>query len=141
MLTGSATTIRNITASIYDAPDSYNIIYVNPPQQTLTIACTWNTATLANFTAAASVNQLIILAEQAYGNSIIVGQPINLLVLQEQVQAAIASVLAPINLTTLQFVVTINGFPVSPTAGTSIIPSDPESYFYISATGATSAQG
>ena len=69
------------------------------------------------------------------------GQPINLLVLQEQVQAAIASVLAPINLTTLQFVVTINGFPVSPTAGTSIIPSDPESYFYISATGATSAQG
>jgi len=139
LLTGSATTARNVTVSIYDAPDTYSVIFVNPPQQIVTCAVLWNT-TLANFTAAAAVNQYIIGATQAYINSIVVGQPINLLVLTEQIQTAVSPVLLPINLTTLQFTITINGTPVSPTAGTSIIPSDPESYFYISPSGATSVQ-
>jgi len=80
------------------------------------------------------------VAVQSYINGITVGQPINLLVLQEVVQTAIASVLDPINLTTLQFVVTINGSVASPTAGTSIIPSEPESSFFVSPTGVTSVQ-
>lgn len=140
LLAGSQTTIRNVNASLFDAPNTYNVVFVNPPQQVVTVAATWNT-TLTNFTAAAQVNQLISGAEQAYINSIIVGQPINLLVLQEQVQTAIADVLAPVNLTKLSFAVTINSIPASPTAGTSIIPSDPESYFFCSPSGATSVQG
>lgn len=140
LLTGSTTTLRNVTATIYDAPDQYQVVYVNPPQQTVLIACTWNT-NLPSYTAASAVNQLIIGAEAAYVNSVVVGQGINLLVLQEQVQSAISSVLNPVNLTTLQFAVTINGVLTPPTAGTSVIPSDPESYMFCSATGATSAQG
>ena len=139
LLTGSATTIRNLVVSIYDAPDTYNVTYVNPPQQTVTVAVVWNT-TLANFTAAAAVNQYIVGAVQAYINGITVGQPINLLLMTQQIQGAIAPVLDPINLTTLTYTVTINSLPVVPTAGTSIISSDPESYFYISPTGATSTQ-
>ena len=142
LLTGSSvSSLRNINASIYDAPDTYNIIFVNPNALVTTLAITWNT-TLANYTAAASLNQLAIPAGLAYVNGITVGQPINLLVLQEQIQAAVASVLAPINLTTLQFVVTIGGFAVSPTAGTSIIPpTDNESYFTMAQTACTSVQG
>jgi hypothetical protein len=141
LLAGSQiSSLRNIAVSIYDAPDTYTIVYVNPPQQTVTVAVTWNT-TLPNFTAGAAVNQYIIGAIQAYINAIVVGQPINLLVLSEQVAAAVSSVLAPVNLTTLQFAVTINGAPTQPTAGTSIIPSDPEGYFLVSLSGATSAQG
>jgi hypothetical protein len=140
LLAGSSVSgTRNIIVSIYDAPNNYTITYVNPPQQVVTIAAIWNT-TLANFTASAAVNQYIINAEIAYVNSLVVGQPINLLVLTEMVQEAIAPVLAAANLTTLQFAVAINGITVGPTAGTSVIPSDPESYFYISPTGATSAQ-
>jgi hypothetical protein len=139
LLTGSTTTIRNVTVSIYDAPDTYTIVYVNPPTQTVTVAVTWNT-TLTNFTAGATVNQLIIIAVQSYINGITVGQPINLLVMQEIIQTAIAAVLAPVNLTTLTFSVTINSFVVTPTAGTSIIPSEPESSFFVSATGVTSVQ-
>jgi hypothetical protein len=139
MLVGSATTVRNQTVSIYDAPDTYTIIYVVPPTQIVTISCVWNT-TLSSFTAAASVNQLGSLAIQAYINSIVVGQPINLLVLQEQFQAAIAPVLLPVNLTTLTFAVSINGTLTPPTAGTSLIPSDPESSFSISAAGVTIVQ-
>lgn len=140
LLTGSATTIRNISVSIFDAPDTYQIVYVNPPQQNVTASVLWNTS-LINFTAGAAVNQYIITATQAYINGITVGQPINLLVLQEQIQAAIASVLAPANLTTLQISISINGLPTPPSAGTSTVPSDPESFMYVSDTGVTSAQG
>lgn len=140
MLTGSTITSRNITVSIYDAPDTYTVVYVNPPQQVVTVAVTWNT-TLANFTASTLVNQYIITAVQGYINSIYVGQPINLMVMTETIQEAISGVLSNVNLTTLEFAVTINGTGVSPTAGTSIIPSDPESYFQVSATGVTSVQG
>lgn len=141
LLTGSSvSSLRNVTVSLYDAPDTYTVVYVNPPQQVVVVAVTWNT-TLANFTASAAVNQYIIGATQAYINSIIVGQPINLLVLQEQIQLAVAPVLAPNNLTTLKFAITINAIPVSPSAGTSIIPIDPEGWAYISPSGATSVQG
>jgi hypothetical protein len=142
LLAGSQiSSLRNIEASIYDVPDTYNIVYVNPPQVTTTVAVTWNTV-LSAFTAGASVDQLIIGATLAYINGIIVGQPINLLVLTELIQAAVTPVLLPINLTTLTFVVTMNSFVVTPTAGTSIIPPpDVESYLFCSATGATSVQG
>ena len=66
---------------------------------------------------------------------------INLLVMTELIQAAVSPVLLPINLTTLTFVVTMNSFVVTPTAGTSIIPPpDVESYLYCSPTGVTSVQ-
>jgi hypothetical protein len=140
LLKGSATTPRNITVSIYDAPDTYSIVYVDPPVQAVTVTATWNT-TLIDYTAAAALNQLGSLAIQSYINGIVVGQPINLLVMQEQFQAAVSSVLLPVNLTTLTFAVTINTVPTSPTAGTSIIPGDPESSFAISAAGAVVVQG
>jgi hypothetical protein len=141
LLVGSSiSSLRNVKVSIFDAPDTYQIVYVNPPQQIVTVAVIWNTTQL-NFTASAAVNQYIIGAVQAYINSIVVGQPINLLVLQDQIQAAVSSVLAPENLTTLKFTVTINSIPVSPTAGTSVIASDPESSFFVSPSGATSVQG
>ena len=141
LLTGSSiNTDRNVTVSIYDVPNEYEVVFVNPPEQVVTVAVTWNT-TLPNFVASAAVNQAIILAVQSYVNGILVGQPINLLVMNEVIQNAVAPVLSPVNLTTLEFVVTIDSEVVEPTAGTWIIPSDPESYFAISATGCTSAQG
>lgn len=139
-LQGSSTSARNVSATIIDGPDSYTITYVNPPEQVVTVAAIWNT-TLPNFTAGSQVNQLAAPALQAYINSIPVGQPINLLEMTNTFQTSVASVLSPINLTTLTFTVTINGVQTSPTAGTSIIPSDPESYFYASASGVTVTQG
>jgi hypothetical protein len=141
LLTGSLVTDRNITVSIFDAPDSYSVVYVNPPQQVVTLAVTWNT-TLPNFVSSAAVNQYIINAVQSYINGIVVGQPINLLVLQEAIQVAIAPVLSAVNLTTLEFAVFYSGVQVYPTAGTFVIPApDSETYLFISPTGATSTQG
>lgn len=130
---------RNVTASLYQAPDTYSLTFINPPQQVVTVSALWNT-TLPSFTAGASVNQAAAPAIQAYINSISVGQPINLLELTAAFQNAVASILPPVNLTTLEFTVTINGVTASPAAGTSAISSDPESYFYCSATGVTVTQ-
>jgi hypothetical protein len=130
---------RNVSVSLFQNPDTYSITFVNPPQQTVTVAATWNT-TLPSFTAGTSVNQLAAPAIQSYINSIYVGQPINLLEMTAVFQNAVASVIAAPNITTLTFSVTINGVTATPTAGTSIIPGDPESYFYCSATGVTVTQ-
>lgn len=137
---GSSTSARNISVTITDYPNNYTLTYVNPPQQVVTLTATWNT-TLANFTSGSQVNQLASQALQSYINSIIVGQPINELEMTNTFQTAVASVLPSDYLTTLTFAVSINGTPTSPSAGTSIIPGDSESYFYVSPSGVTVAQG
>ncbi|AOJ69331.1 hypothetical protein WS83_20425 [Burkholderia sp. MSMB2042] len=131
---------RNVNVSLFQNPNTYNIPFVNPPQQVVTLAVTWNT-TLPNFTAGSSVNQLAAPALQAYINSIFSGQPINLNEMVATFRDAVSSVIDGPNITTLEFSVTINGTPVSPAAGTDIITSDPESYFFCSATGVTVTQG
>jgi hypothetical protein len=131
---------RNVSVSLFQNPDTYSITFVNPPQQIVTVDVTWNT-TLPSFTGGTSVAQLAAPAIQNYINSIFVGQPINELEMTAAFQSAVSSVIAPQNITTLEFAVTINGVPASPTAGTSIIPSDPESAFTCSAAGVTVHQG
>lgn len=131
---------RNVAVSLFQNPNTYSITFVNPPQQVVTVAVTWNT-TLPSFTAGTSVNQLAAPALQSYINSVYVGQPLNLLEMTAVFQDAVSSVIAAANITTLQFAVTINGVSVSPAAGTGIIAGDSESYFSASATAITVAQG
>jgi hypothetical protein len=139
-IVGSQTSSRNVSVTITDSPNQYNITYVNPPQELVTVSCTWNT-NLPNFTAGAQVNQLGSAAIQSYINGIIVGQPINLNAMSSAFETAIASVLAIDNLSALTFIVSINGVVVSPVSGTELVVSDPESYFFIAASGATVVQG
>jgi hypothetical protein len=139
-IVGSNTVARNISVTIIDPPNQYTLTYVNPPQQVVTVSAIWNTR-LTNFTAGAQVNQLAAPAIQNYINSIIVGQPINLLAMENAFQSAVSSVLSIDDLTTLTFTVTINGSVATPEAGTSMILSDPESYFFASDSAVTVVQG
>lgn len=131
---------RDITVSLFQNPNTYTIPFVNPLQQAVTLAVTWNT-TLSNFTAGNSVNQLSTPALQSYLNSLYVGQPINELEMTAVFQTSVASVIDAQNITTLQFTVKINGNSASPSAGTSVIVGDPEGYFYASASSVTVTQG
>jgi hypothetical protein len=139
-IVGSNTTARNVSVSIIDSPNTYTLTYVNPPQQVTTVQAVWNT-NLPNFTAGAQVNQLAAPAVQAYINSIVVGQPINLNAMSAAFSQAISSVLPVGNLSALNFTVNVNGSVVTPEAGTEIIPGDPESYFEASNTAVTVTQG
>ena len=139
-IVGSATSARNITATLINVPDTYNITYVNPPQQVVTVAAVWN-STLVNFTASVQVNQLSVAAMLAYVNNIPVGQPLNIFALNAAFQQSVASVLPTPFLTTLIFTITVNSITVTPEAGTGIILTDSESYFQASTAGITSVQG
>ncbi|VWB06954.1 baseplate J/gp47 family protein [Burkholderia lata] len=139
-IVGSSTTARNVNVTIADAPNTYNVVYVNPPQQTVTVTATWNT-NLPNFTAGAQVNQFAAVAIQNYINGIVVGQPMNLNSMSAAFSNSISSVLSIDNLSALTFAVYVNGVLTSPVAGTELIPGDSESYFECAANGATVVQG
>jgi hypothetical protein len=123
---------RNITVSINDYPDTYNVTFVNPVQQTVTMTVTWN-STATNVVAPAAIAQLAQQPLANYVNSLPVGVPMNQFELQTVFQAAIATAVTPQLLTRLIFQVFINGTLTSPTAGTGIIAGDPEGYFYTTA--------
>lgn len=135
ILSGSTiNSVRNNSVSVLDYPDTYIIPWVSPPLQTVTAAVTWNT-TVSGFVNTAAIQQRASEALAAYVNTILTGQPLNLLDFQDTFRAAVASILAGPLITRLSFAVSINGIGVSPSTGTTIIPGDSESYFWADPTG------
>lgn len=120
--------LRNIQVSINDYPDTYEVIFVNPPQQVVGMTITWNTIS-TNFISPAAISSYAQTPLVAYINNITVGNPLNLLDMQQIFQNAIASVLPAQLLISLTFVVTVNGITTAPESGTMIIVGDPESYW------------
>ena len=131
---------RNITATVVDFPDSYSMLFVNPPQQTVTMSVTWNT-TMVNAVSNSTISQLAAPALISYVNTLTVGQPMNLFQIQQTFANAVAESLNPEFLTRMLFSVYINNVLTAPESGTGIIAGDPESYFYASASAITIAQG
>ncbi len=117
---------RNEAVSINDYPDIYVIPFVNPPQQTVTVAATWSTDS-PNFVSSASVAQATAPAIAAYINAIIVGRPMSILEMESTFLAAVAPVLDPSLVSNLTFAVSINGVATAPVG--KLVFGDPESYF------------
>lgn len=132
--------LRNVTVSINDYPDSYDIVFVNPPVQTVEVGLTWNTIS-PNFVSAAAVAQAGTPAIVSYINSIFVGQPINLFELEDAFQNAIVSIVPISLLSKMVFTVSINGVPTSAAPNSLLVYGDPESYFATNAALVTITQG
>ena len=131
---------RNIVVSINDFPDTYTVQFVNPPQQSVQIAVTWNTIA-SNFVSASAIEQAASPALVDYINQITVGLPINLFELQATFQQAVATILPAPLLTRMVFSVSIDNVATSPDSGTGIIAGDPESFFLTDSTQITITQG
>ena len=132
--------LRNIAVNVYDYPDTYSITFVNPPEQTVAIAITWNT-TYPYLVSPQAMTQAAQPAIASYVNAIPVGQPMNLFELQAVFQAATASLVPTALLTRMVFVVSVNTVTIDPESGTGIIAGDPESYFFIQQSSITVTQG
>jgi hypothetical protein len=132
--------LRNIAVSVLDYPDSYPITFVNPPQQVVSVTVTWNTSS-PNIVSNDAVAQLVTPALVNYINSVVVGQPLNLLLMEDAFQAASLSLIPASLLTVLEFSVEIDGNSVSPDMGTKIIVGDPESYFFSDSSQITVVRG
>jgi hypothetical protein len=132
--------LRNISVSITDYPDTYNITFVNPPVQTVGLTVTWNTIS-TNLVSSDAVASLAAPALSDYINAITVGNPINVYELQKAFQVAIVSILPAEFISKINTVVSINGVDVSPIMGTLLIYGDPQSYFSTSPALITVVQG
>ena len=131
---------RNISVSINDYPDSYNIPFVSPPQQTVAVTLTWNTNE-PNFVSQNAVAQTSAPALAAYINGITVGQPINVFQMEDVFKTSVASIIDPNFITRMVFAVSINGVLTAVTSGTNVVPGDPESYFFTTSSAITVTQG
>ena len=132
--------LRNLSVSINDYPDTYNIIYVNPPAQTVSMTVTWNTIS-TNLINPSSVASLAAPSIATYINAISVGQPINIFDLQEAFQLAVASILPSNQISKITPSIFINGVSTAPVSGTFLVYGDPESYFVTNVSLITITQG
>ena len=140
-LVGAATAGSTETVAINDFPDTYEIVFVIPAQDSVGVVCTWQTVATANFVSPAIVTALVQPAIVAYINSIAVGQPISLLILRDAFITAVAGSIPESAISVLDFVVTINGTVVGPPAGGELISGDPESFFFTAASNVAVVQG
>lgn len=128
-LVGSTTTIRNVTVSINDFPDTYQVVSVNPPQEVVTMTIGYR-STSPNYVDPTTIAQLVQAAEVAYVNGLTVGQPMNLLQMKDAFLAPLPSSIPQSSISILNFSVYINGVLTAPATGTGIISGDSESYFF-----------
>lgn len=131
---------RNQVVSIDDYPDSYDVVFVVPPLQTVSIVLVWNTSS-TNVISSMAISQISIPVIASYINSIPVGLPINVFELQNAFELAIADIIPTSLLTRMDFTVSINGAVTPPNVGTGVINGDPESYFYILESDITVSRG
>lgn len=136
----SENTVINQVVSINDSPDTYNIPFVVPPLQTVSVGLTWNT-TATNYISDAAVAALGSPAIVSYINSITVGAPINIFELQSVFQVAVANVIPTPQLSKMVFSIEINGVSISPADGTGLVQGDSESYFFTSSTNVAILRG
>lgn len=121
---------RNISVSLFDAPDTYVVPFVNPPAQTVSLQLSWGSIS-PNFISASAFAQYGVPAVVNYVNSIAVGQPLNLLALNQALTAAVVNLFGgdASLISELAWTISINGVETSPTGDTSLVYGDPESYF------------
>lgn len=129
------------TIAINDSPDTYEIVFVVPAQQSVGMTVTWNTISTASFVSDAVVVALVQPAIVAYVNGITVGGQMSLLQLQDVFIAAVAGSIPEAAISKLQFVVTIDGSVVNPPSGGVLISGDPESFFFASTADISVVQG
>ena len=141
LLVGSAvSSSRNVTASVSDYPDTYPVVYVTPPAQTVTLTATWNTS-LASFSGGDTFQALAAPVLAQYVANLPIGAPINELEMTYIFQQAVAAQIDPNLITRLVFSVYINGTLTAPASGYASVFGDPEGYFTCSSTGVTVTQG
>lgn len=133
---------RDVTVGLNDYPNTYSVLYVQAPVQTITMTITWNT-TLSGFTGGSAFAALAQPPLVAYINSLAPGQVINVLEMNELFQEAVEGVLDSSLLTRLVFAVYINSTLTPPTSGTYAVVGDAESSCFtaLDGSGITVAQG
>lgn len=116
------------TITLDDFPDIYNVSFIVPTSQTVSVILTWNT-TGNNFIDPASVSVLAVPAIVDYINGVYVGQPVNVYQLQTLFQTAVSSILNVEQISLIKIYVAIDGAVVEPDPNTGLVSGDYYKYF------------
>ena len=128
------------TITIYDAPNTYTIVFCIPLTQLIGVAIVWNTPDTA-IASQETFSALAIPAVISYINTLTTGQPINLLAMQYAVLVAIYGTIPPDDVSRFDITITIDGTVVAPPTGSFLIATDALSYPYTAAANVTATLG
>ena len=131
---------RNTVVTINSPPDQYQIPYIIPPQQSLSLSITWATTVLTAISDAV-IAQYASQSIANYINAIGPGTPVNFYEIQSIFQTAIVDIVPTETLITILIEAEIDGTPVSPAPSEYVIYGDPQGYFYCALSDISYTQG
>ena len=131
---------RNVTVTVYDPPDSYDVVYVIPVQQSTQIEVTWNTSS-STLIDNAAVASLATPDLQDYINTLGPGQYINFYEMQYLFQEAVVDLIPTPLITHIEFTVTVNGQILTPAINTGVVVGDINGYYYATSADITFVRG
>ncbi|WP_336284227.1 baseplate J/gp47 family protein [Citrobacter arsenatis] len=119
---------NSVTVTIQDYPDQYDIPYIIPSSQAVTVILTWNTTSLnaVNPDSVAAIAKPLIIE---YINSLSVGEPVNIYQIQTVFLGVMALIINPTQVSMIDIQIGINGVIVPPDEGTDLVYGDRYGYF------------
>ena len=121
---------KTVPVSVY--PDTYQVPYVVPSSQNVTVLITWNT-TSGSYVDPTGITNAVQQPVANYVNAIAVGQPINIYEIQEIFLEAVSGLVPRSMVSMITVQVGINGVIVPPATDTSLVYGDTYGYFSTSA--------
>ncbi|QCE32954.1 hypothetical protein FAI41_04720 [Acetobacteraceae bacterium] len=121
----------NVTASVVDGQDQYNIQYVRPAQQKVTVNITWG-ITLINAVDPNKLAQLAAPPVSDYINSLYAGQPISLAGVKQAFLSAFEQISDVSQLSVYAAKIFIDGVEQPTPQGDELVYGDSEAYFVTS---------
>jgi hypothetical protein len=126
----------SVTVTIQDYPDEYDVPYIIPTSQAVTVILTWNTTSLNAVnpdTVSALANPLIV----EYVNALAVSEPINIYQIQTLFLGIMTTLVNPTQVSLIDIQIGINGKIVEPEEGTDLVYGDTYGYFSTNASNVT----
>ncbi|MGL5386626.1 MAG: baseplate J/gp47 family protein [Serratia sp. (in: enterobacteria)] len=124
------------TITINGFPDFYDIPFIVPSSQTVTVILTWNTSG-TNFVDPTIMATLSTPAIVEQINNIFVGQPINVYQLQALFSTSVSSIINVEQISLIRIRIAIDGVIVEPDVNTGLVTGDYYKYFTTNASHVT----
>lgn len=124
----SGAEVEKKTIPIIVYPDTYQVPFVVPSSQNVTLLITWNTAS-TSYVDPTGIAKAVQQSIADYVNAIAVGEPINILMVRDIFLNEVKGLVTPGLVSMIDVQVGINGKIVPPVADSSLVYGDTYAYF------------